>query len=386
MGFDRRALAAALLLLSAGAALSQDSTRWRVAGGLLALGGTAMLWRRKALTATPLPVREPAPETSALLRLQIQLEHLPAAAWLLEGSHLQALSARARRLLAPGGARDAQALQLLLAERARAGQAGQVLIETERGSERWGLALQALSLGGREQVLVLLLPLENELEAERLDAWRQLVRVLTHEIMNSLTPIASLSQSARELVDEPGAEDSLRLALDAIARRAEGLTRFVADYRRVSDWPSARLAAVDLQALFARLQAAVAPAWRARGGGASFELANPRLLLQADEAQLEQALLNLIRNAEQATEGLAEPRLWVEARLGRGGRLRLEVRDNGGGVPPGLESQIFMPFVSGREGGSGIGLAVVRQLVHGMGGRVRHVRPMEGGAAFVLSF
>ncbi|MBY0233763.1 MAG: hypothetical protein K2W93_02185, partial [Burkholderiaceae bacterium] len=110
-----------------------------------------------------------------------------------------------------------------------------------------------------------------------------------------------------------------------------------------------------------------------------------------------------LRNAEQATWGLTVPRLWVKCAQGRGGRLLISVRDNGAGVPAGLERQIFLPFFSAREQGAeaegtageegqagqvgqGIGLTVVRQLVNGMGGRVRHVRPLEGGAAFVLSF
>ncbi|WP_368904202.1 ATP-binding protein, partial [Escherichia coli] len=80
-----------------------------------------------------------------------------------------------------------------------------------------------------------------------------------------------------------------------------------------------------------------------------------------------------MQNSAQATAELSQPRLWVQARLGRGGRLQISVRDNGPGVQAGLERQIFMPFFSAREGGQGIGLAVVRQLVHGMGGRVRHV-------------
>ena len=146
------------------------------------------------------------------------------------------------------------------------------------------------------------------------------------------------------------------------------------------------MAPVDVQALFARLEQAVAPAWIARGGTASFELDSPTLRLQADDGQLEQALLALVNNAAQATADVAAPRLWVQARQTRGGRLQIGVRDNGPGVPPGLERQIFLPFFSAREGGQGIGLTVVRQLVNGMGGRVRHVRPIEGGAAFVLSF
>jgi len=212
------------------------------------------------------------------------------------------------------------------------------------------------------------------------------VQVLTHEIMNSLTPIKSLSQTAQMLLDEPGGEQDLRIALDAIAHRAEGLSSFVHTYRRVSQWPAPEMAPVDLREFFQRLQQAVAPAWAARGGGASFELASPSLRLQADAGQLEQALLALLNNAEQATLGQAAPRVWVQARQGRGGRLQISVRDNGPGVPAGLERKIFLPFFSASEGGQGIGLTVVRQLVHGMGGRVRHVRPLEGGAAFVLSF
>jgi C4-dicarboxylate-specific signal transduction histidine kinase len=265
-------------------------------------------------------------------------------------------------------------------------QSGPVVLDTERGSERWQLRRQPLALGGQDQTLLVLVPLEHELETESLLAWQQLVQVLTHEIMNSLTPIKSLSQTAVTLLGEPGAEGELRTALEAIAHRAESLSGFVGTYRRVSQWPAPAMAPVELRGLFARLQQAVGPAWAARGGEATFELASPSLCLQADEGQLEQAMLALLRNAEQATEGQVAPRLWVQARQGRGGRLQISVRDNGPGVPAGLEREVFLPFFSAREGGQGIGLTVVRRLVHAMGGRVRHVRPLEGGAAFVLSF
>ncbi len=97
-------------------------------------------------------------------------------------------------------------------------------------------------------------------------------------------------------------------------------------------------------------------------------------------------LLNLLSNAAHATARVAEPTVEVSARLIRGRRLAIEVRDNGPGVPHGLEHDIFTPFFSTREHGSGIGLAVVRNLVQGMGGSVRHVKPARGGAAFVLAF
>lgn len=387
MASERPKLLAAACAFAAAGALAHASgasaRAWTGAAALAAIG-LAIAWPLTRRPPPP-PVAEPppAPDARHLAVLQAQLEALPVAAWLVDGASLRALTSRARRLAAPGGVRDPAALQQLLRD-AEAG--GAVVLETERGSERWQLRRQSLAVDGQAQALLALVPLENELEAESLLAWQQLVQVLTHEIMNSLTPIRSLSQTALALSEEPGAEAELRSALDAIARRADSLAGFVGTYRRVSQWPAPVLAPVDVRALFARLEQAIAPAWVARGGAASFELDAPTLRLQADDGQLEQALLALINNAAHATAATPRPRLWVQARQSRGGRLQIGVRDNGPGVPPGLERQIFLPFFSAREGGQGIGLTVVRQLVNGMGGRVRHVRPLEGGAAFVLSF
>lgn len=400
MGFDPARLAgAALCWMGAGATwvgMGGSARAWGAACVLAALGAWVawpLLRHRPPPAPTPSTSDAPAPLDAAqrLVHCQALLEHLPVAAWVAVGERLSPLTARARRLQAPGGVRELAALQ---AQLRGAVAAGPLVLDTERGAERWQLQRQALALGGEAQTLLVLVPLESELEAESLQAWQQLVQVLTHEIMNSLTPVQSLSHDALALLDEPGpdAPPELRLALDAIARRAQGLAAFVGSYRRVSQWPAPVLAPVELSALFARLERTVGAAWRARGGQARFELSAPTLRLQADEGHLEQALLALLRNAEQATAATPEPRLWVQASLSRGGRLRLSVRDNGPGVPPGLERQIFLPFFSAREpgpdgeAGQGIGLTVVRRLVHGMGGRVRHVRPLEGGAAFVLSF
>jgi C4-dicarboxylate-specific signal transduction histidine kinase len=263
---------------------------------------------------------------------------------------------------------------------------------SERGHERCLLANSSMTFDGREVSLLALMPIESELEAQTLLAWRQLVHVLTHEIMNSLTPIASLSRTAQELLGETGSEKDLALALDTIGRRAESLAGFVANYRHISERPPPQPEPVLVEDLFARLNQMVSADWRARGGGASFMVQPTTVTLMADPGQLEQAMLNLLKNAAQATRDVAQPTLSVSARLLRGGRLALEVRDNGPGVPIGMESDIFLPFVSASQGtdpmpqGRGIGLAVVRNLVHGMGGTVRYVKPLDGGACFVLSW
>jgi len=389
MGFEKRRLLLSALLWLAACVLcasSAPSARTWVSAGVLIVIGLIVAWPLARARVAVNPQTRPSPPSDAprLLILQAQLEHLPVAAWVQVNDQTpQPLSSRARQLAAPGGVHDQNALNELLRNSNRT---GPVVLDTERGSERWQLRRQPLALDGQSQALLVLVPLEQELESESLLAWKQLTQVLTHEIMNSLTPIKSLSETSLSLLNEPDGAADLRTALDAIGRRADSLSNFVEKYRRVSRWPSPTLAPVELRSLFNSLEQAIGPAWARRGGEARFELGSPSLRLQADEGQLEQALLALFHNAEQATADLDKPRLWVQARQGRGGRLLITIRDNGPGVPAGLERQIFLPFFSAREGGQGIGLTVVRQLVYGMGGRVRHVRPLEGGAAFVLSF
>ncbi|WP_310388740.1 sensor histidine kinase [Roseateles sp.] len=391
-----RLLVLALLLLIAGGC-----------GASLRLRPLMDLARRAELPPLARPpesAREAELMQQRLLRLEACLEHAPVALWQQQGhgvgqGQVVPLNNAARRLLAPGGA---QAGAELLAGLAHAG--GHRLghspfsYESERGSERCLLASRELVIDRLPERLLALMPIESELEAQTLKAWRQLVHVLTHEIMNSLTPISSLSRTARDLLAEPAAlaanQPDLTLALDTIARRTDALASFVANYRRVSELPEPKLAPVRLNELLARLEQMVGADWAARGGAAVFAVEPASLTLMADAGQLEQALLNLIKNAAQACASQGEPRLSVTARLVRGGRLSIEVRDNGPGVPAGLENDIFLPFFSTKplakpgaaEGGQGIGLAVVRNLIHGMGGSVRYVKPVSGGAAFVLSF
>ena len=393
-----QALVAALLLAgaAAGGARALDSPRVLVGCVLVALAALAWGWTALArLQVTP-----PAPDAADLafgrsqemlvLRAaltQSQLDQAPVALWWQSAGGVEPLNNAARRLVAPGGA----SMPAALVERLRDAPSSQrrqlFAFEGERGPERCLLAVREVVVDGAQARLLALMPIESELEAETLKAWRQLVHVLTHEIMNSLTPIASLSSTAHELMAREGAaHPDLAIALETIARRTESLAAFVADYRRVSDWPEPALAAVALAPLFARVERLVAAEWQARGGVLRLDVSPATLTLMADAGQLEQALLNLLSNAAHATSRVAEPVVQVSARLVRGGRLAIEVRDNGPGVPHGLEHDIFMPFFSTREHGSGIGLAVVRNLVQGMGGSVRHVKPASGGAAFVLSF
>jgi signal transduction histidine kinase len=401
------ALAVAADLLSA-----TPEPRRIVLSGLLALAPVSLLWQclRRLAPRTPRmesmgrmdsmrrmdqgSAAEPAPGLNdAVLALEARLEHAPIALFRIAHASgpgaVAPLNASARRLLAPGRASAPQDLHQLLAAQP-VGQRQLVSFDTERGAERALVAISALSVQGAAQRLAALMPVESQLEAEALNAWRELVQVLTHEIMNSLTPVASLSRTACGLLDE--ARDTLPAdihadldtALDAIARRAASLVDFVASYRSLSTVPQAQPQRVLLEEQFNRLSALLAPQWQQQGGKLAFSVEPASLEVMIDPGQLEQALINLLKNAAEAMP--AAPKAQVSARLSRGGRLRIEIADQGPGVPEALAAHIFTPFFSTKKQGRGIGLAMVRHLVHANGGTVRYARSVGSGARFILTF
>ena len=382
-------LGAASVLLaggSAGLVAAWDSPRLVVLALLVVAaatvwGGTA-LRRLSAPPAAPVPP-PPPPSPDAVLRLESMLQHLPVAVWRVGAGGAQAITVAAHRLLAPGGATRPVELLALLAAQGAPGSPDREVIryDTEQGQARAVLARSTLALGAEQVRLVALQPIESELQGQTLQAWQALVQVLTHEIMNSLTPIGSLAQTAQGL---DGAE--LHEALAAIARRAAHLQDFVARYRSVSQQAAPQPQVVGLNELFTHLEQLLRPDWLAHGGSVRFHVEPASLSVRTDPAQLEQVLINLAKNALQACADQPSPQLTVQAELARGGRLRITVADNGPGVPEGLEQQIFTPFFSTRPGGRGIGLAVVRQLLQGLGGTVRYAKRPGGGACFVVAF
>lgn len=363
--------------------------------GLDDLGGLA-----PAPHLPPLEIPVGLPQDQAklatqFLALEAQLEYAPVALFRIDPSAaanaVESLNASARRLLAPGRASNIDDLHEKFGALA-SGQRSIIEFDTERGPERALAMATSLTMDGRPQRLLALMPVGSELEAEAMQAWQKLVHVLTHEIMNSLTPVASLSQTSRELLAGVRADlpadvaDDLDIALDAIKRRAESLTRFVDSYRALASVPPAQPQPMVLSELFARLSVLIAPAWQLRGGRAVFLAEAGPLELMVDPGQLEQALINLLKNAADATSDVAVPEATVTARLTRGGRLRIEVRDNGAGVDEDVIAHIFTPFFSTKSQGSGIGLAMVRQLVHRNGGTVRYAKSMGSGACFIITF
>ncbi|MBV1774555.1 HAMP domain-containing histidine kinase [Burkholderiaceae bacterium DAT-1] len=339
--------------------------------------------------ASPPPVQDALDMMSRLHALEARLDHAPIALFRQSAGQCAPLNTRAHRLIAPGRFHPPIALYGMFND--TPGDHQQLVsFESERGAERVLFAATTLLVAGQQERLIALLPVESELEAETLHAWQQLVHVLTHEIMNSLTPVASLSRTALELMEisdqDIDARSDLHTALEAISRRADSLAAFVSSYRRLSALPAPIMERTPVSQLFARLEALIRPEWDAVQGHLRLSIEPPTVELMCDSGQLEQAFINLARNALEACRQSNPPCLNISARLSKGGRLRIEVSDNGPGVPDAITSQIFTPFFSTKSKGRGIGLALVRQLVHNNHGTVRLAHGISQGARFILTF
>lgn len=211
--------------------------------------------------------------------------------------------------------------------------------------------------------------IQAELDGAELAAQVDLVRVLTHEIMNSLTPVTSLAQLVAAAMADDGADlADARLAAAALARRAGELERFVGSYRQFSEAPVIAADAVDLVELLdevARLFSA-----SAAGAGATLALTVAPALtaLRGDRGLLSQVLLNLLKNAGEAAAPTAS--ITVTATPTEDGQVRLVVQDDGPGIPPSLVHDVFLPFFTTKTEGTGIGLSFARQVVLLHGGQI----------------
>jgi two-component system, NtrC family, nitrogen regulation sensor histidine kinase NtrY len=242
-------------------------------------------------------------------------------------------------------------------------------------------------LGGLVRV-VAVQPIQGELNAIEIAAQSDLIRVLTHEIMNSMTPVTSLAHSAVDLmrgVDKGGdaAVSDARSAVETLARRADGVMHFVESYRQISRAPEVRRRAIDIEAWAAELEALFRAGDQA--GGVEFEVRlEPNMPpLEADPDLLSQVLINLLRNAAEAARDHAEaPRVTLSFIHSRSGRTQIEVADNGPGVPAGLKQDVFLPFFTTKAKGTGVGLSLARQVVLAHRGSISIDDAPGGGALF----
>ncbi|MDB5687685.1 MAG: transcriptional regulator, partial [Rhizorhabdus sp.] len=211
-----------------------------------------------------------------------------------------------------------------------------------------------------------------------------LVRVLTHEIMNSLTPVTSLARSAVSLLDDDGAaaRRDAHMAIDTLARRAEGLSRFVDSYRSFAQTPEVRARRFEAQAWASEIVQLA----RADPRMADIDLAaeiEAGAMIDGDPDLLAQVIINLLRNAATAAWGARpDPAIRLTIARTRGGRIAIVVADNGPGIPPDRADDVFLPFYTTKADGNGVGLSFARQVVVAHNGLIAVEQAPAGGALF----
>jgi nitrogen fixation/metabolism regulation signal transduction histidine kinase len=229
------------------------------------------------------------------------------------------------------------------------------------------VSVSQIRMGGDVDRLYSIENLSGELTAREASAWRNLIRVLTHEIMNTLTPVTSLAQTTVQLLENPDSTDDVRQAVETIARRSEGLMGFVSRYRELLKVPQPAPEVVSVSEALGAIETLMAG--ELDGLQIVVAVAPVTLDVNADPVLLDQVLVNLARNALDAMKDSSSPRLELRGELSFG-RVLISVKDNGPGIDADSIEEIFVPFFTTKRDGSGIGLSLSRQIMTSHGGEI----------------
>ena len=224
---------------------------------------------------------------------------------------------------------------------------------------------------------------EKQRQAHEQDSWTKLIRVLTHEIMNTVSPIASLSDALAKSMDENGhSELDVKSGLDTISDSSKNLIKFVETYRQLSGVARPLRRAVDLQELMDQVISLNSEYAASCGATCTYRPEEPDLMIYADEGQISQILINLIKNALQA----GAKHIDISARMGKEDDVIIQVANDGAPIPVSAQEQIFVPFYTTKKEGSGIGLSLARQIMRQHNGTIDLVRSDVNQTVFQLVF
>jgi nitrogen fixation/metabolism regulation signal transduction histidine kinase len=251
------------------------------------------------------------------------------------------------------------------------------LVKLELHGELLQLVIYAteMKLRGEPQKLVSIQNIQSELDEKEMEAWQKLVRVLTHEIMNSLTPISSLASTVHGLL-KPDSTDGehgdrvtsetlrdVRGAVETIEKRSQGLLHFVDAYRNLARIPRPNFSIVPVAELFRHVEQLMRSHFEAGRISFSMHIEPSSLELTADGELIEQVLINLLRNAVEAVADQKERVVVLSGGIGEGGRIIVQVSDSGPGIPKDVQDRMFVPFFTTKPNGSGIGLSLSKQIM-----------------------
>lgn len=372
--------------------------------GYKALGDTMSDIMRKAFTTR-------SDKELELRHLKALVEHVPVPLITLEDDDKVTLcNNSARRLFGTHAVTridDLQQFGASFAANIKALSPGQrQLVNFEIDNMTRTLAAQTTQVvqSGKQQKLISLQDIQSELDKTQIKAWQDLVSVLTHEIMNSITPVTSLAKTAVALADDARTQVSQRApelddiieeledvssAMQTVANRSDGLMHFVTSYRRLTKLPPADKKDVQLLAFLQRVEKLIINGWQQQGISLDIDVTPAKLSARIDNAMVEQLLLNLLKNAEQAilsVEGDNLKKVKMSVSITKRGHIEIVVEDSGPGIPDDIAEQVFVPFFTTKREGSGVGLALTRQVMMAHGGDVRLSTSQLGGAKFTLTF
>ena len=224
---------------------------------------------------------------------------------------------------------------------------------------------------------------EKQRQAHEQDSWTKLIRVLTHEIMNTVSPIASLSDAMAKSVDENGhSELDIKAGLETISDSSKNLIGFVQTYRQLSGVAKPIRKALDLRELMDSVIGLNSELASSCGATCKYRPEEDDLMIYADEGQISQILINLIKNALQA----GAKRIDISAKMGKDDDVIIHVANDGEPIPVSAQEQIFIPFYTTKKEGSGIGLSISRQIMRNHNGSIELVRSDAQQTVFELRF
>jgi nitrogen fixation/metabolism regulation signal transduction histidine kinase len=253
-------------------------------------------------------------------------------------------------------------------------------------------------LEGQRLSLVSIQNIQMELETQEMEAWQKLIRVLTHEIMNSITPISSLSATVNNILDDIDTTDNIpqeiddetvidiQNALKTIHKRSQGLIHFVETYRNLTKIPNPDFKIFQVEQLFNNIKKLMQEPFKKDNIEFSIKIEPISLELAADEQLIEQIIINLIKNSIQALEKKKNGKISLKAFIGFRGRAIIQVIDNGQGILKEVIDRIFIPFFTTKQSGSGIGLSLSKQIMRLHSGSITVSSQPDVETVFSLRF